>query len=164
MTIIPFQKDLEGRDSFSCGQESLDNYLKKYISQDIRRNLVAAFVIYDRDEGILGFYTLSNSSLPKEDLILDFQKKTGIYGLIPVTLLGRLAIDNRLKGKGYGKILLVDALKKAYEVSQTILGSFAVIVDPIDDLATNFYYKFGFIKLESGKMFLPMSVIKGLVI
>lgn len=163
MIIIPFHKDLEGRESFSCGQSALDDYLKRYITQDIKRSLVAAFVLYDSDQGILGYYTLSNSSIPRQDVILEFQKKIGIYGFIPVTLLGRLAVDYRLKGKGFGKILLVDALKKAYEVSQTTIGSFAVMVDPIDDLAAAFYSKFGFIKLDNGKMFLPMSLVKGMV-
>jgi len=53
-------------------------------------------------------------------------------------------------------------LKRSYEISKTI-GSFAVIVDPIDQDAENFYEKYGFIKLpDSGKMFLPMKTISQL--
>jgi len=44
-----------------------------------------------------------------------------------------------------------------------ILGSFAVAVDPLYEDTENFYGKYGFIKLpDSGKMFLPMNMIKEL--
>ena len=39
------------------------------------------------------------------------------------------------------------------------IGSMAVIVDPIDEQAVQFYQKFGFILLDSGKMFLAMKTI-----
>jgi len=71
-----------------------------------------------------------------------------------------LAIDNRFQKQGIGKLLLIDALKRSYEISKSI-GSFAVVVDPIDNDAEQFYHKYGFIKLpDSGKMFLPMNTIK----
>jgi len=71
-----------------------------------------------------------------------------------------LAIDNRFQGKGIGKLLLLDALRRSCEISESI-GSFAVVVDPIDEDAERFYDKYGFIKLPaSGKMFLPMNTIK----
>jgi predicted GNAT family N-acyltransferase len=163
MKILPFDKNFQGRDAFSCGKKSLDEYLKKIITQDIRRNLVAAFALVNDENEILGYFTLSNSSIPKEFARSDFQKQTGVYGAIPVTLLGRLAVDQRLRGKGFGKILLVNALKKAYEVSQQVIGSCAIIVDPIDEDAKIFYSKFGFERLENGKMFLPMTVVKSLI-
>ena len=73
--------------------------------------------------------------------------------------IGRLAIDNKFQGQGVGKLILIDALKRSYELSK-IIGSFAVIVDPIDKNAEHFYEKYGFIKLpDSGKMFLPMKTI-----
>jgi hypothetical protein len=40
-------------------------------------------------------------------------------------------------------------------------GSFAVVVDPLDEEAEGFYTKYGFIQLpDSGKMFLPMKTIE----
>jgi predicted GNAT family N-acyltransferase len=91
----------------------------------------------------------------------DLQKKLPkSYTSIPATLLGRLAIDHRFQGKGTGKLLLIDALKRSYKISKTI-GSFTVIVDPLDEEAENFYKKYGFIKLpDSGKMFLAIQTIK----
>lgn len=149
---------------FSCGKDMLDNYLHKQANQDIKRKLSACFVLNDQETDLLkGYYTLANNSLAQDLIPTEFQKKLpSSYKSIPTTLLGRLAIDNRFQKLGVGKLLLVDALKRSYEISKSI-GSFAVVVDPIDEDAERFYDKYGFIKLpDSGKMFLPMNTIKTL--
>ena len=149
---------------FSCGKDMLDEYLHKQANQDIKRKLSACFVIEDQETKLLkGFYTLANNSLAQELIPTEFQKKLpSSYKSIPTTLLGRLAIDSRFQKQGVGKLLLIDAIKRSYEISKSI-GSFAVVVDPIDEDAEQFYGKYGFIKLpDSGKMFLPMNTIKTL--
>lgn len=150
------------RNGFSCGKEILDIYLKTQASQDIKRKLSTCFVLVDKDFDLIkGYYTLSNNSIPL-DLVPEQVKKKlpKSYKNIPTTLLGRLAIDLNYQGKGIGKILLIDSLKRVYEISK-IIGSFAVIVDPLDEDAEVFYSKYGFIKLpESGKMFLTLKTIE----
>lgn len=152
------------KSNFSCGKEMLDVYIHKQANQDVKRKLSACFVINEKETNLIkGYYTLSNNSIPSKFVPNQIQKKLPrSYESIPTTLLGRLAIDNRFQGQGTGKLILIDALKRSYEISKTI-GSFAVIVDPIDQDAENFYEKYGFIKLpDSGKMFLPMKTISQL--
>lgn len=149
---------------FSCGKDMLDNYLHKLANQDIKKKLSACFVLNDQETDLLkGYYTLANNSIPQKLIPVEFLKKLPqSYKSIPTTLLGRLAIDTRFQKQGVGTLLLVDALKRSYEISKSI-GSFAVIVDPIDEDAERFYSKYGFIKLpDSGKLFLPMNTIKAL--
>ena len=149
---------------FSCGKDILDKYLHQQANQDIKRKLAVCFVFIDSDSEIIkGYYTLSNNSLPQEYVPSKLRRKLpNSYSSIPVILLGRLAIDKKFQRKGIGKILLIDALKRCYRISKSI-GSFAVIVDPLDNDAENYYESFGFIKLpDSGKMFLPMITIKSL--
>lgn len=139
----------------------LDNYIHKQAKQDVKRKLSACFVICDTNTGsIQGYYTLSNSSIPLETIPGNIREKLPMsYSSIPTTLLGRLAIDKTYQGRGFGKLILIDALKRCYTTSK-VLGSFAVIVDPIDQDAINFYDKYGFVLLpDSGKMFLPMQTI-----
>ena len=82
----------------------------------------------------------------------------GSYTALPVTLLGRLAVDTRFKGQGLGSILLLDALKRSFVTASQSLGSIGAVVDPLDDDAIAFYKKFGFVLLpDSGKMFLTMA-------
>ena len=149
---------------FICGKDMLDRYFHEQANQDIKKKLSACFVKEDSGTRLVqGYYTLSNSSVPKDFIPFEIQKKLPpSYSSIPVTLLGRLAIDSRFHGKGIGKLLLLDALYRSYDLSKQI-GSFAVVVDPLDIEAEDFYSKYGFIKLpDSGKMFLPMKTIEQL--
>jgi len=142
----------------------LDVYLHKQANQDVKRKLSVCFILNDEETTLIkGYYTLSNSSIPPEQIPAHIQKKLPkSYKSIPTILLGRLATDKRFQGQGIGKLLLIDALKRCYQLSKTI-GSFAVVVDPIDREAENFYGKYGFITLpDSGKMFLSMKTINKL--
>jgi len=143
---------------FSCGKAVLDNYLHTQASQDVKRKLCVVFVLAE-DTAIKGYYTLSNASVPAELMTEAIRKKMpGSYKALPVTLLGRLAVDAKFKGQGLGSILLIDALKRSFSVAGESLGSIGVVVDPLDEDAAAFYKKFGFIPLpDSGKMFLPMA-------
>lgn len=151
------------KSDFSCGNAALDNYLQKQAKQDIKRKLSACFILNDDKNNIKGYYTLSNAGIPREVIPENISKKLPrAYDSLPVTLLGRLAINEKHKGQGLGKLLLIDALKRSYEVSK-VIGSMAIIVDPIDENAVRFYEKYGFIILpDSEKMFLPMKTIETL--
>jgi len=146
------------KSSFSCGQPQLDKYLKTQASQDIRRKLAVCFVLTENDRDILGYYTLSSSGISRVYLPLEIQQKLPpTYSQLPVTLLGRLARDLKYAGKDVGNLLLIDALKRSYEVSLSSIASMAVVTDPIDEKATAFYQKYGVFTLESGRMFLSMG-------
>lgn len=152
--------------TFCCGKSSLDHYLHTQASQDMKRKISAVFVLPDeKNNRIKGYYTLSNDGISRQvlpDVILKKMPKS--YENLPITLLGRLAVDERYVGKGLGKLLLVDALMRSYTVSSSAIGSMAVIVDPLDEEAEKFYLKYGFIKLPTGgRMFLPMHVIEKLI-
>ncbi len=148
---------------FFCENYYLDNYIQKQASQDVRRKLAACFVIEDEEDNIEGYYTLSNAGISRELIPEKIRKKLPkAYDSVPVTLLGRLAVNKNNQGEGLGRFLLIDALKRSLEVSK-IIGSMAVVVDPIDKNAIEFYKKFGFELLPSSKrMFLPMKTIEEL--
>lgn len=152
------------RNNFDCGKELLNNYLKNQAGQDIKRKLSACFVFAEKETNcIQGYYTLSNNSISLSSFPEPIRKKLPqSYNCILATLLGRLAIDKNWQGKGLGKILLIDALKRSYEISKEI-GSYAVVVDPIDRGAELFYKKYDFIKLpDSEKMFIVIRTLKEL--
>jgi len=150
------------KEKFSCGKALLDAYLHKQAKQDVKRKLAACFILSADGKEIKGYYTLSNSSIPRSQLPESIIRKLPPYKNLPVTLLGRLAIDNKFKGQKLGKMLLIDALKRSFDASNST-ASMAIIVDPIDQEATDFYTKFGFISLiNSGRMFIPMKTIEQL--
>lgn len=149
------------RKSFCCGKTSLDHYLHEQVGQDIRRKLSVCFILAGNDNRIKAYYTLSNGSIPLEGLPEEYRMKyPKSYAHLPVTLLGRFAVDQKFQGQGIGKMLLIDALKRSHEASMKSVGSIAVIVDVLDSEAEKFYQKFGFIRLpDSAKMFLSMKTI-----
>lgn len=152
------------RKDFDCGKELLNDYLKTQARQDVKRKLSACFVLTDNESKVIqGYYTLSSNSIPLSSFSEQIQNKLPkSYKSIPTTLLGRLAIDKKYQGNGIGKILLIDALKRSYGISSEI-GSFGIIVDPIDDEAKAFYHKYDFIELpDSKKMFIATQTLKEL--
>ncbi|TKG88364.1 GNAT family N-acetyltransferase [Puteibacter caeruleilacunae] len=165
MSYLSRPLDLKlNRKNFTCGKDLLDNYFRKQASQDVKRKLSACFVLIDEgSSNIAGYYTLSSNGISNSFVPDSFRKKLPrTYTSLPTILLGRFAIDKNFQGKGLGKVLLIDALKRCLDTSDTI-GAFAVIVDPLDIEAERFYFKYGFMKLQdSGKMFLPMKTIKEL--
>jgi GNAT superfamily N-acetyltransferase len=147
---------------FDSGHKSLDNYIKTQAKQDESRDLSACFVLPNAKNGIIGYYTLSSSSIDKNDFPEDLAKKLP-YNELPTILLGRLAVDRKERNKGFGEFLLMDALNKCFETKNTI-GALAVVVDPIDATAENFYQKYGFQMLPGSKrMFIPMKTIEMLM-
>ena len=154
---------LLNKKDFNCGKEMLDNYIHFQAGQDIKRKLCVVFAMCEATT-IQGYYTLSNASVSLDYMPENIKRKMPrSYEALPVTLLGRLAVDKRFKGQGLGSVLLLDALKRSYEIASKSLGSIGVVVDPLDDDAISFYEKYGFIRLpDSGKMFLPMSDIVNL--
>lgn len=144
--------------SFSCEEQSLTDYLRKQVSQDVKRKVALCFVHGDENGTIKGYYTLSADSIDRA-IIPEVLKKKMPYNNLPVTLLGRLARDSQFKGQGIGELLLADALKRAYQASSEV-ASIAVVTDPINEKAKSFYESFGFITLESGRMFITMDTVK----
>jgi predicted GNAT family N-acyltransferase len=151
------------RTRFACEEESLTNYLKTQVSQDIKRRVSICFVKTDAGNRVIGYYTLASESLGRDTIPEVYRNQVPTSYNAPVILLGRLARDISLKGTGLGEELLLDALERAYTLSAVSIGAMAVVVDPINAKATQFYEKYGFIKLpDSGRMFLPMKVIQKL--
>lgn len=148
------------RVNFTCEEESLNDYIKKQVSQEIKKRLATCFVAVDDAQNVIGYYTLTSESLGRDSIPEKYLKKVPTNYNAPVILLGRLARDIRTKGTGLGEYLLLDALFRSYRLTNESIGAMAVVVDPINELAKKFYFKYGFIHLpDSQKMFLPMNVI-----
>ena len=152
------------RKDFRCEEPALNHYLQRQVSQDIRKKLATCFVATDPDNRVLGYYTLSSESLGRDAIPEQYIKRLPQNYNAPVILLGRLARDMSQKGTGLGEYLLIDALLRAYTISEKSIGAMAVVVLPINVYAVNFYRKYGFETLpDSKKMVLSMRTIKQLV-
>jgi predicted GNAT family N-acyltransferase len=151
------------RTTFASGNDSLDDWLKNRAGQWDRKQLSRCYVaVRSAEARVLGYYAISSHHVSYESLPADQAK--GLPRIdIPVVLLGRLAVDHSVRGQGLGRLLLVDALRRA-EYAAELLGIRAVEVDASDPIARQFYLKYGFASLtdDLDHLFLPMSTIQKL--
>lgn len=154
------------RAAFACGNDRIDAYLKKIAAQDERRNLARVFVLRGREPShIAGFHSLTNTKIDIGELPEASAKKLPHGRVIPGALIGQLARSLDYKGQSIGEILLVDALKRIIDASETS-AVFAIVVDAIDELAVVFYEKYGFIKFPKtpNRLFLPIETARQLAL
>ena len=152
---------IHSRDKFNCGVASLNRYLTKTASQDQKRKVAAVFVLVDKpDNKVLAYCTLSAFTLELEELAPAVIKKLPRYPKLPATMLGRLAVDLKYHNQHLGRLMLINALKRAYQTTEQI-ASIAVVVDAIDNNAAKFYQKYGFTPFASQptKLYLSMKAI-----
>ncbi len=145
------------RSRFVSGSGPLDRYLREQASQDIKRRIATCFVALDVElQDIVGFYTLTATSVALDGLAPEIAKKLPRYPVVPAALLGRLAVSASHQGRGLGAALLADALLR---VARVEMGVFAMIVDAKDDAAQRFYEKHGFTLLvgEQRRLVLPIA-------
>ena len=158
--VAPLGKQHD-RKTFDCGEYSLNQYLHRYASQDIRRRVNRVFIASPPEEPrrVIGYYSLSAGGLAAADLPEDLRHRLPRYP-VPVVLVGRLAVAKSQQGNGLGAILITDALQRIAFASQ-VMAVYAVVVDALNDRAAEFYRQFGFILLPSQplKLFLPMDAV-----
>lgn len=151
------------RKIFTCGSVALDRYLIKQACQDTRKHVAATFVLVETDSpSVLGYYSLSATSIELGELPERIIKKLPKYPFMPAILIGRLAVDKTRHGMGYGQLLLIDALKRCLNTQD--IGWVAVIVDAKDEQAVTFYEHHQFIRFSPNalRLFLPRATIASL--
>ena len=164
LTIEPLDPNHD-RASFSCGEPSLDHYIRRRASQDARRRVARVFVAtHHPPERIAGYYTLNAASFEKDDLPAELAKRLPHYP-VPAAVIGRLAVDLRNQGSGLGEMLLLDAIHRIVRASDTI-GLYAVVVDALHDRASAFYERYGFAPFPSQplRLYLPLRTFEQLAL
>lgn len=164
VTVEPLGRQHD-RAGFHCGEDALDRYLKQQARQDADKRVAAPFVaVHAPDPRVLGYYTLSASVLTLDDLPDDLVRKLPRYPQLPVTLVGRLAVDQAARGQGLGEHLLLDALHRSLAHADQI-AAMAVVVDAKSEEAARFYCHYGFKPLQAHprRLFVPMTTVAKLV-
>lgn len=157
--IEPLAKG-HNRADFTCGNERIDFYFRKTVSQDVKRKYAGCFVALEiATNRVAGFYTLSSSNVPLTDIPAALAKKLPRYPTVPAVLIGWLGRHKDYAGQGLGEALLFDAIKT---VATAPIGAHAVFADAIDDRAAAFYEAFGFMALTGRPRTLYLTVATAL--
>jgi GNAT superfamily N-acetyltransferase len=154
------------REGFDCGSEALNTFLKSTARQHQDRGISRTFVLVNLESGsptqIIGFFTLSACEGVASDLPEPLAKR--FPRNVPAVLLGRLAVDRRFQGRGFGGALLIEVIRRVAATASQI-GIVGLFVDAKDDRAAAFYRKYGFVPLPSNplRLFLPLPTILSIV-
>ena len=151
------------RAAFCSGVAALDIYLQRTAAQDASKGVAVTWVLTSETapSEIMGYYSLSAGAVLLSDFPPEVAKKLPKYPVVPTTLIGRLAVDERHQGKGLGAHLLMDALYRILHTTR-VVASAAVVVDAKDEISAAFFKHHDFRSLPSDprRLILPMATVK----
>lgn len=131
---------------FSCGQPRLDRWLDRQALADQHLGKSATHVWTDAGDCVVGYFTLLQTTIREVDgSLLGRIRPPGFprNHELPGILIGKLALDESLRGRGLGFDLLADAYFTACE-AVTLIGGVVLVVDPMNAKVAEFYAEFGF--------------------
>jgi GNAT superfamily N-acetyltransferase len=157
----PFDRRAHRVETFSCGEESLDRWLRAYAGQSQHRDAARTFVTAEPDGTVAGYYTLVAAQVEHAQATAGVRRGLSRHFPIPVALLARLAVATPHQGTGLGRSLLLDALQRVLRASDE-LAIRAVTVDALDERASSFYRAFGFepSDLAPKTLMIPLPIVK----
>jgi GNAT superfamily N-acetyltransferase len=149
------------RDAFDCGEEELNEFLRRYARKSHELGGTKTFLAVkdDNQATVLGFYTLCPASVEyaRTPEIL----KCGLARYdVPAFRLARLAVDRSVQGQGLGGQLLLAAGRRCLLVSAEV-GGVALLIDAKNEMVARWYAGYGAIPLLDAplSLVLPLATI-----
>lgn len=128
--------------NFSCGHSDIDKWLAKAPKWS-EQNKARLFLAHTQGNSkAMGFYSLSFSSEDRTKLA--GKQDQQIWGSgVPLIYLQYLGVQRTCQNCGLGKMLLVNALERAYMVSKHV-AFYGVGLRSLNERTTALYTKYGF--------------------
>lgn len=148
------QHDLSG---FDCGEPALNDWLRHRALKNESR--FSRTYVVCLGNAVVAYYSIAAGGVERGDA--PGRVRRNAPDTIPVSIIGRLAVDRNHAGRGLGAELLADALRRIAGAAQTI-GIGAVMVQAKDDAARRFYLACAeFIKYpdDSRTLYLPIETV-----
>lgn len=148
------EHDLSG---FDCGEPALNDWLRHRAWKNESR-FSRTYVVCEGNR-VVAYVCISAGAVARA--AAPGKVRRNAPDTIPVSVIGRLAVDREHAGKGLGADILADALQRIAIASQSI-GVAAVLVHAKDDGARRFYLRCAeFIEYpeDSRTLFLPIETV-----
>lgn len=147
---------------FDCGVPVLNDWLRERALKNESR-FSRTYVVCDASsEGarVVGYYCLSAGAVQRE--AAPGKLRRNAPDAVPVSIIGRLAVDRDYAGRGLGASLLSDALRRIAGAAQSI-GIAAVLVQAKDEAARTWYLgQAEWLEFPAGSrtLWLPVGVVR----
>ena len=142
---------------FDCGVPVLNDWLRERALKNESR-FSRTYVVCDGAR-VAGYYCLSAGAVQRE--AAPGKLRRNAPDSVPVSIIGRLAVDREYGGQGLGASLLADALRRIAGAAQSI-GIAAVLVQAKDEAARAWYLaQAEWLEFPAGSrtLWLPVGVI-----
>lgn len=127
-------------EGFACGTDSLDQWLKRRAFKNQVQGASRTYVVCD-DTRVVAYYALASGAVVSAQATGHLRRN--MPDPIPVVVLGRLAVDQSLHGKGFGRALVRDAGLRVVQAASAI-GIRGMTVQALTEEAKTFYEHIGF--------------------
>jgi len=141
-------------EAFTSGVESLDIWLKRRALKNQATGASRTFVACE-GKRVVAYYCLASSAVTVDEAPGRFRRN--MPDPIPVAVLGRLAVEKSLQGKGLGRALVRDASLRLIHAADTI-GIRGLLVHALSAEARVFYERIGFDPSPLDPMTLMMTL------
>lgn len=125
---------------FCSGVDTLDEWLIRRAWKNQQSGASRTFVVCSGEQ-VVAYYSLSTGSVERAAATGALARN--MPDPIPVIVLARLAVDQRLRGRRLGAGLLRDAMLRTVRVADDV-GVRALLVHAISEEARAFYLSYGF--------------------
>lgn len=142
-------------EGFSCGEASLDEWLRRRALVNQTTGASRTFVVTGDQGQVLAYYALAAGAVSHQESPGSIRRN--MPEPIPVMVLARLAVDQRLQRRQVGGALLKDALRRAAAVAQNV-GVRALLVHALNEHARQFYIHYGFVASPVNPMTLMLAL------
>lgn len=142
---------------FDCGDAALNDWLRHRALKNQSR--FSRTYVVCRGQRVAGYYCIAAGSIERG--AAPGKVRRNAPDTIPISVIGRLAVDRSFAGQGLGADLLSDALRRIALAAQTIAIA-AVLVQAKDDAAKAFYLRCAeFIAFPEDRrtLFLPIELV-----
>ena len=150
------------RDAFDCGEEALNEFLRRYARKSHELGGAKTFLAIreDNQETVLGFYSLCPASVEYARTPKILKRGLARYD-VPAFRLARLAVDRSVQGQGLGGQLLLVAGRRCLLVSAEV-GGVALLIDAKNEKVARWYARYGAIPLLDAplSLVLPLATIE----
>ncbi|CAN5662840.1 GNAT family N-acetyltransferase [soil metagenome] len=126
-------------DQFDCGIDAETFWLRRHAWQAEGQTSRTYVVRRISDDVVVGYYAIASGSVMPEAATPRMMKGAGHYDQ-PVIILTRMGVDVSEQGRGLGRGLVVDALKRISAISEQV-GVRALLIHAEDDTARDFYMR-----------------------
>jgi GNAT superfamily N-acetyltransferase len=166
VSIVPARYRIEplgahDRTGFACGEPAPNRYFQRHASQDQTRGVAAIFVAIDTaSNAIGGFYTLSAAVVLAASGSPELTRGLPRYPELPAILLGRMGVALEQQGRGLGRLLVGDAMRRC--AAQETVGALFLVVDAKDDDLVDYYRALGFLSIsdQPRRLCYPLSDLR----